>query len=502
MTPASSSARVSIGGGQVAAIDLGATSGRVMVADVGPGRLELTQVARFTNEPVALWNGHRPALHWDLPGLFAAAGAGLAEAARRCDRLVGVGVDSWAVDYGLLRGGRLLGLPHHYRDSRAIDAVATVHSRVDRRELFSRNGLQHLPFTTLFQLDAERTDGLLDVADAALLIPDLINYWLTGVAVTERTNASTTGLLRTDGRWDTELMTRLGLPTGLFPGVVDAGTTLGPLLPGVATSFGIDAAPAVTTVGSHDTASAIAAVPMDPGSSAYVSCGTWGLVGVELDGPRLSDAAAAANFTNEAGVDGTVRFLHNVMGLWLLSETIRQFERDGYRADLAELLAQATDVVPTFDVFNTDDPAFLAPGDMPGRIRGWYAERGLAGPLTRPEIVRAIVESLAVAFAATVHDASRLSGTPVRRIHLVGGGSQNRLLCQLTADRSGLPVHAGPAEATALGNVAVAARAHGLIHGDLSAIRAMVANTFGPQIYLPTTTRRASPSMSAGRVSR
>lgn len=489
--------------GQVAAVDLGATSGRVMVADVGPGRLTLTQAARFANDPVSVWNGRRTALHWDLPGLFAAAGAGLAEAARGCDRLVGIGVDSWAVDYGLLRDGRLLGQPHHYRDARGPAAVAAVHEQISRQELFSRNGLQHLPFTTVFQLAAEQADGLLDAADSALLIPDLINYWLTGVAVTERTNASTTGLLGIDGRWDTDIVSRLGLPGGLFGDVVDAGTPLGPLLPDVAASFGIDAAPTVTTVGSHDTASAIAAIPMDPESSAYISCGTWGLVGVELDRPQLSDAAAEANFTNEAGVDGTVRFLRNVMGLWLLSETIRQFDRDGYRADLAELLAQAGEV-SGFDVFDTDDPMFLSPGDMPGRIRRWYTERGLRAPLTRAEVVRAIVESLAAAFAATAHDAARLTGKRLSQIHLVGGGSQNRLLCQLTADRAGLPVHAGPTEATALGNVAVTARAHGLIRGDLAAIRAMVATTSGPKIYHPSTTstiiRPASHPVPAGKV--
>ncbi|AZG47256.1 rhamnulokinase [Gordonia insulae] len=475
--------------GQVAAIDLGATSGRVMVADIGPGRLELEQVARFANDPVQIWDGRRTALHWDLPGLYNSACAGLAEAGRQCDNLVGVGVDSWAVDYAMLREGRLLGLPHHYRDERTAVGVDAVHEQLSPVDLYLRNGLQFLPFTTIYQLAAEKASGLLDVADSALLIPDLIGYWLTGERGTERTNASTTGLLRTDGRWDTAMLEQLGLPADLFPDIVETGSTLGPLLPAVAEHLGLSPATTVTSVASHDTAAAVAAIPMDPESAAYISCGTWGLVGVELPAPVVSRAGWKANFTNEVGADGRIRFLHNVMGLWLLSETLRQYERDGYRADLAELLAQAAEVTTPFDVFDTDDQTFLAPGDMPARIRSWYDERGLRPPETRAETVRVIVESLAAAFADGVRQAAELSDTPVQRVHMVGGGSQNRLLCQLTADRLGLPVLAGPVEATALGNVLISARAHGLIEGDLQAMRTLVAAQFPPHVFHPRTSR-------------
>jgi rhamnulokinase len=227
---------------------------------------------------------------------------------------------------------------------------------------------------------------------------------------------------------------------------------------------------------------------MDPSSAAYISCGTWGLVGVELESPNVSRAGWKANFTNEVGADGRIRYLHNVMGLWLLSETVRHYQRDGYRADLSELLAQAADVTPAFDVFDTDDARFLPPGDMPGRIRDWYAERGMRPPMTFPEMVRAIIESLAAAFAETVQRAATLSGKTVQTVHLVGGGSQNRLLCQLTADRLGLPVLAGPVEATALGNVLITARAHDLIDGDLEAMRHIVADRFPPQHYVPRRT--------------
>ncbi|MGW0161346.1 rhamnulokinase [Mycobacterium sp. NPDC003323] len=475
---------------QVAAVDLGATSGRVMLADIGPGRLELEQIARFANDPVQLWNGDRAALHWDIPGLFREACAGLTEAGRRSDDLITIGVDSWAVDYGLMRGGALLSLPHHYRDSRTGSGVFAVHRRVEAAELYARNGLQFLPFNTIYQLAAETQ---LDIAESALLVPDLIGYWLTGQMGTERTNASTTGLLHTDGRWDDELATAVGLPTGLFPDLVEPGTELGPLLRGVADQLGLSAATSVTTVASHDTASAVVAVPMDSAQAAYISCGTWGLVGVELAAPVLTEAGRQANFTNEVGADGRIRYLHNVMGLWLLSETVRQYQREGYRAELSELLAQAGEVRPVFDVFDTADPRFLAPGDMPGRIRAWYDERGLQVPMTRPEMVRAIVESLAAAFADGVRRAADLSGTPVQAVHIVGGGSQNRLLCQLTADRAGLPVLAGPVEATALGNVLISARAHRLIDGDLEALRHLVATRFPPQRYVPRTHRTRTP---------
>jgi len=487
--------------GQVAAIDLGATSGRVMLADIGPGRLDLEQVARFANDPVQLWNGRRTALHWDLPGLFRDACTGLAEAGRRSDNLVTVGVDSWAVDYGLLRDGALLSLPYHYRDGRSGDGVPAVHRDIDPAALYARNGLQFLPFNTVYQLAAEKAHGRLDLADRALLVPDLIGYWLTGCQVSERTNASTTGLLHIDGRWDADLAEMLGVAPDLFPAVAEPGTELGPLLTGVADPLNLPASTTVTTVASHDTASAVVAVPMDSSAAAYISCGTWGLVGVELDAPVLTEAGRQANFTNEVGADGRIRYLHNVMGLWLLSETIRQYQRDGYRADLAELLSQAGEVRTPHDVFDTADPRFLAPGDMPGRIRDWYDERGLPVPMTRPEIVRAIVDSLAAAFADGVEQAAKLSGTPVRTVHIVGGGSQNRLLCQLTADRTGLPVLAGPVEATALGNVLISARTHRLIDGDLEALRHIVANRFPPQQYTPRTRGTRIPrTVTAGKV--
>ena len=458
----------------VAAVDLGATSGRVMLGRVGANELSLHPIARFANQPVRIADG----LHWNILELYRNVLAGLTEIARAEESLASAGIDSWAVDYALLSGDRMLGTPFHYRDERTADGVLAVHSRVSPEQLYAANGLQHLPFNTLYQLAADQLGGDLAGADALLLIPDLFGFWLTGRRVAERTNASTTGLLGVrSGTWDHALIDTLGLPRELFPGLVDAGSAIGPITADIGRPLQLVA------VGSHDTASAVVAVPATSDEVAYISCGTWGLVGVELDSPVLTEAARLANFTNEGGVDGRVRFLHNVMGLWLLSESVRDWERDGETIDLARLLSEAdAATAPTFDA---DDPRFLAPGDMPARIRGWFEERGERAPGTRAEVVRSILQSLATAFARTVEAASALSGRRVRTVHLVGGGSQNVLLCQLTADAVGLPVLAGPVEATAIGNVLVQARAHGATSATLEGMRALVASEFSPRVFLP-----------------
>ncbi|WP_237568128.1 rhamnulokinase [Mycolicibacterium lacusdiani] len=467
------------------AVDLGATSGRVMLADVGPDSFEMRALHRFPNDPVYLWNGERAAMHWDLPGLFAGVCAGLAEAGREAPDLTSVGVDSWAVDYGLLRGGKLLGLPYNYRDARCARGVDAVHATVSQDRLFARNGLQFLPFNTVFQLAADRTEGLLDQADAALLVPDLIGYWLTGEMSTERTNASTTGLLGIDGQWDADLESMLGLPVGLFPRLSEPGAELGPVLRDLAERAGLPDGLRVTTVASHDTASAVVAVPMNAASAAYVSCGTWALVGVEVGGPVVTEGARAANFTNEVGADGRIRLLRNVMGMWLLSESVRQWQRDGSHVDLPRLLEQAAACRPPVEVFDGDDPRFVEPGDIPGRISAWYSERGLPVPQGRPEMTRAIVESLAAGFARGVEEAASLSGVPVETVHVVGGGAMNRLLCQSVADRVDRPVVAGPVEATAIGNVLIQARAHGLVRGDLDALRGTISASVPTERYVP-----------------
>lgn len=477
--------------GAVAAVDLGATSGRVIVGQVGPDTLETTTVARFSNDPVQLSDG----LHWNLVGMYSSVLGGLREAFRVAPDLASIGIDSWAVDYALLRDGRMLGEPFHYRDERTSRGVDTVHAVLPHAELYAHNGLQFLPFNTLYQFAAE-DPGVLGFADTALLIPDLLGYWLTGVARAEATNASTTGLLvhqtrslssepASVSKWNEQLIATLGIRRSILPPLIVPGEKLGDLLPTVATGLGASAGVPVVAVGSHDTASAVVAVPMDPSTAAYISCGTWGLVGVETPSPVLTPEALAANFTNEGGVDGRTRLLHNVMGLWILSEAVRGWEREGHPIDLPTLLSSAEEVTSPVAVFNANDPRFLPPGDMPARIDAWCTENGVQPPRTRAEYARSIVESLAQAFADTAYIAARLGGVDLKTIHIVGGGSLNTLLCQRTADRSGLPVLAGPVEATALGNVLVQARAAGLVTGSLEALRDLVARTHPPRLFSP-----------------
>ena len=458
-----------------AAVDLGATSGRVMIGRVGADRLDLELVSRFPNGPVPREDG----LHWDFDALYGNVVAGLAEAVRREPGIESIGIDSWAVDYGLLREGMLLAQPFHYRDDRTARGVDEVHAIVPFAQLYARNGLQFLPFNTLYQY---RVDGRLAEADAALLIPDLIAYLLTGQQVAERTNASTTGLLDVQtSQWDAELAARLDLPATAMPRLVDPGTVIGTLRAELVERVGAELP--VVAVGSHDTASAVVAAPLASPNAAYISCGTWGLVGLELPEPVVTDAARAANFTNELGVDGRIRFLHNVTGLWLLSETVRAWEdEDGAGIDLPELLAAAGEVTGDVPLFDANDPSLSAPGDMPARIAVLL---GAAAPTARPAFARSIVESIAAAFADAVRTASALADRDVDSVHLVGGGSLNRLLCQATADRTGLPVLAGPVEATALGNVLVQARAAGAAPASLEQLRTIVTTSHRPVRYEP-----------------
>ncbi|MFG2589768.1 rhamnulokinase family protein [Streptomyces sp. NPDC048438] len=464
-----------------AAVDLGATSGRVITGRVGPDELELTEAHRFANTPVRLPDG----LHWDVLALYQGMLDGL-RAASRSGPVASVGVDTWAVDYGLLDSdGSLLGLPFHYRDARNTRAAEEVMARFDAQELYGIGGLQHLPFNTVFQLAAHRSTAQWPAARTLLLMPDLLVYWLTGSVGAEVTNASTTALFdaRT-GDWSDALIGRLGLERSLFPALREPGERAGTLLPHVAGFTGLPEDTPVTTVASHDTASAVAAVPATEPGFAYVSCGTWSLAGLELDAPVLTGESRAANFTNERGVDGTVRYLRNIMGMWLLEECRRTWERDGTPTDLARLLADAARARPFAAVIDPDDPVFLAPGDMPSRIDAALTRTGQATPGSHGGYVRCVLESLALAHRRTLREAAALAGRELTRIHLVGGGSRNELLCQWTADATGLPVTAGPAEATALGNVLLQARAHGLV-GELTDMRRLVARTQELRHYTP-----------------
>ena len=476
--------------GTFAAVDLGASSGRLMVAEVGPERLDLHEVHRFPNRPVRTAG----TLHWDVLGLYAGVLDGLRAAGRDGGRLDGVGIDSWAVDFGLLDGdGALLGNPVHYRDARHATAVPDVHAVVPADELYRVTGLQHLPFNTVFQLAAARGTARFRAAERLLLVPDLFAHWLTGAVGAELTNASTTGLLDATSRdWAWDLLDRLHLPRGLFPPIRQPGELLGELLPDVLAETGLTGPVPVTAVGSHDTASAVVGVPAESDRFAYVSCGTWSLVGVELEKPVLTEAGRTAGFTNELGVDGTVRYLRNVMGLWLLQESQRTWAAAGLPADLPELLAAAARVPAFTAVVDPDDARFLPPGDVPARIAEVCAETGQVPPQSQAETVRCILDSLALAYRRTVRRAAELSGREVEVVHLVGGGARNALLCQLTADACGLPVVAGPVEAAALGNALVQARAGGVVSGGLAELRTLLRLTQETRTYLPSTAAEGS----------
>jgi rhamnulokinase len=467
----------------VAAVDLGASSGRVILVDVAPDRLVLHEVHRFANTPVER-DGH---LRWNIRDLYAGVVEGLRRAVREAPDLAGIGIDSWAVDYGLVDDhGLLLSDPMHYRDARTDGVVARVHERIGAAELYAVTGLQQQPFNTLTQLFSAHDDPDLLAAQRMLLIPDLMTYWLTGQVGAERTNASTTQMYDvTTRQWARHLLERLDLPGRILPELHDAGTIIGPLLADRQAELDSPDGLQVVAVGSHDTASAVVGVPAADRNFAYISSGTWSLVGVELDQPVLTSEAQAANFTNEDGVDGTIRFLRNVMGLWLLQESIRTWSAAGTPIDLADLLDRAAALPALRWVIDPDDPSLLAPGDLPERIAALCRQSGQQPPETPAEVTRTILDSLALAYRVSVRTAAELSGTDVEVIHVVGGGSSNALLCQLTADACGTPVLAGPIEAAAIGNALVQARALGAISGDLAALRSIIRTTQSAKRYEP-----------------
>ncbi|MGW4125700.1 rhamnulokinase [Nocardia sp. NPDC004711] len=453
-----------------AAIDLGASSGRVVHGVVTEEQLTVREVHRFANEPVHLPDG----LHWDITGLYRQACAGLAAAGP----VRSAGIDSWAVDYGLLdKDGRLMGLPYHYRDLRTSWRSPIP---VDIQGLYQRTGIADLPFNTIHQLRAE-PEHRLDTARHLLMIPDLLGYWLTDRMGTERTNASTTGLYGVAERdWDYPLIRRLGLPQRIFTPISNAGTVLGGLRGPVREAIGGHDVQ-VVRVASHDTASAVAAIPAESGSFAYISSGTWSLVGVERPNPLLSTTARAAGFTNETGISG-FRYLRNVMGLWLLQECQREWPG----LDWSTLCEQAAEVPALTTVIDVDDPVYLAPGHQtPGGMTTRIAAHCDGPPPRTPaEFARCVFDSLALGHARAVADVVSTGGRGVDIVHLVGGGARNALLCQLTADACGLPVTAGPVEATAMGNLlaqAISAR----VLPNWTAARRLVAHTHAPLHYEP-----------------
>ena len=463
------------------AVDLGAGSGRVMEGSFDGERVELQELHRFPNPGVRVLDG----LHWDVLHLWEEIQTGLRKAA--ADKPVSAAVDTWGVDFALIdRSGALVSNPYHYRDSRTNGLLPKVLDIASREEIFDHTGLQFMEINTLFQLYSMKNSAALDAADALLMMPDLFHYWMTGVKVCEYTDATTSQFYDPRKKmWAKPLLEKLGLPTHILREVVQPGTKLGPMLGAVAEACGLSGL-SVVAPASHDTGSAVAAVPATGRNWAFLSSGTWSLLGAEIQEPRVTAKALEKNFTNEGGVWGTTRLLKNICGLWLLEECRREWALAGEGVSYEELIA-AAEAAPAFrSILNVDAPEFVAPDDMPERIAAWCVAHGQAAPRTQGEFARSIFESLALKYALTLDDLGEIVGDRAQTLHVLGGGSQNELLSQYAADACGVQVVAGPVEATAIGNVLVQAMAMGRL-ADGAQVREVVRRSFQPTIYEPRT---------------
>jgi rhamnulokinase len=470
------------------AIDLGASNGRVLNARWDGERFELEELHRFPNGPVRVAGR----LYTDALRLWTEIGAGLAAyTARYKAPATAISVDTWGVDYGLLdRAGNLLGNPYHYRDSRTNGIPQKLYERVPADEVYRQTGLQTMPFNTIFQLYSMVVEAhpQLQAADKLLMLPDLFNYWLTGETAGEYTIASTSQMLLCREReWARGLLGQLRIPTHILPRLVAPGTVLGCLRTEIASEAGFAQPVAVVAGASHDTASAVAAVPALDEKSAYISSGTWNLVGMELAEPVITKQALEMNFTNEGGVANTIRFLRNIPGLWLLQESRRQWQSEGRDYGWDELLAEAGKAPAFRSLVVPEAPAFLAPGDMPAAIREFCRRTGQPLPESVGQVVRCCLESIALRSRWAMDVLENLTGRKIETVRIVGGGCRNRLLCQFTADACGRAVVAGPVEAAALGCVMMQAIATGHLE-DISAGRRAIAASFPQESYEPRET--------------
>lgn len=474
------------------ATDLGASNGRVLLGRWDGERFSLEELHRFANGPVPLLGR----MHWDVLSQWTEIKTGLARyASQYSEPLAGIGIDTWGVDYGLLdRSGRLLGNPVHYRDARTNGIFDRAFPIVSRAGIFAETGLQFIQLNTLFQLLAMRLDGdpQLDFADCMLLMPDLFHYWFTGEKIAEYTIASTTQMLRAhDRQWACDLLAKFNIPTAMLPRIVAPGTVVGPMLPPVREETGLRGDAPVIAVGSHDTASAVAGIPGLDERSVYLSSGTWSLMGLEISQPIINDTALELNFTNEGGVNNTIRLLKNITGLWLLQEARRQLEREGRSTNWAQMLAEAEAAQPFRCIVNPDAADFFEPSHMIDTIRTFCRRTGQPEPQTVGEVVRCCLESLALRYRWVINaleelltSADGIPGPRLNSIRIVGGGSQNRLLNQFTADACGRMVVTGPVEAAALGNVMMQAVATGYLK-DVAEGRAAIARSIEQETFEP-----------------
>jgi len=466
------------------AFDLGAESGRAIIGRFDGERLQLDVIHRFANGPVPVLGN----LYWDVLRLFGEMRQGLALAGRQADgALDGIGLDTWGVDFALLgRDDSLLANPRHYRDPRTDGMMPAAFERVPREEIFAATGIQFMQINSLFQLLAMklRGDPALDAAAALLMIPDLFNFWFTGVKACEFSAATTTQFYDPRQRdWARPMLAKLGLPTAMLQPIVQPGAVLGELRDEIAEWAGVRAAPVIAPA-CHDTGSAVAAVPADGQDFAYISSGTWSLMGIEVNEPVITPDSLAFNFTNEGGVCDTFRLLKNIMGLWLVQECRRTWAQEGEELSYADLTALAAQAPAFGPLVEPDCHDFLHPGDMPARIRAFCARTSQRAPETKGEIVRCALESLALKYRWVLEKLEIMRGKKLEAIHIVGGGSQNGLLCQLAADATQRRVVAGPVEATAMGNVLMQAIARGKI-GSLAEGRQVVRRSCEALTYEP-----------------
>ena len=469
------------------AIDLGASSGRGMIGEFDGKKLALSENHRFSSDPVNVSG----AFLWDILRIFFEIKNSVRKCANSEDRdIATIGIDTWGVDFGLLdKTGLLLENPYHYRDKRTENIEIEAYKRIPKQELYEINGLQHLQFNTIYQLLAlsAKRPHVFDNAETLLMIPDLLNYFLTGVKKTEYTIASTTALLDAKKRtWAKELFAPMGIPEKLFTEIVPPGNALGGILPEILQDVGNISAQ-VVNVAAHDTGSAIAAVPAAGDNFVYISSGTWSLMGTEAKDPIITEKSARYDFTNEGGVNNTIRVLKNVAGLWLEQESKRQWEREGEKTTYNELSEMAIRSEAFKCLIDVDSPEFVAPGDMPEKIRQFCRRTGQYVPQTKGETVRCIFDSLALAYKRTFACLGEMRGEKAPFIHVVGGGVKESVLCQFTADSCGVPVYAGPDEATAIGNIAVQMMAQKEI-SSLGEAREIIANSFDVLHYEPKNT--------------
>ena len=470
--------------------DFGASSGRAMLGVFDGDRIDIQEIHRFSNDPVMLCGR----FVWDVPRLVFEMKQALLKLGRQGVKVDAIGIDTWGVDYGMLdKNGRLLGLPVHYRDDRTIGMREKVREIIPDKELFARTGLAYNQFNTLYQLYAMKQEGdpTLDAARDMLFMPDLLAYLLTGAKGTEYTIASTSEMINPYTRdWDRELLEKLGLPTGFLGEVKLPGTVRGTLLPDIAKECGVDEIP-VIAVGGHDTASAVAAVPAVEKDFAYISSGTWSLLGAELQKPLCEEGVMNANYTNEGGVDGSIRLLKNIMGLWIIQECKREWDRRSDAVGFAELVEMAMGAPAFKAIIDVDDPCFLAPGDMPARIQEYCKKTGQAVPEGRGEISRVIYEGLALKYRWAIERLEKdMLGKPIKSLNIVGGGSKNMLLNRFTAEAIKRPVIAGPSEGTVIGNLLMQAIALGEIE-DIWALRRVVEASFPTETCIPETDGKA-----------